>query len=582
MIYRVTQNEALTILKTGANVFLTGEPGSGKSYIVNEYVQYLRTHGIEPAITASTGIAATNIGGMTIHSWSGIGIHTSLEMGDIRHIASSKHIGKRMRETKVLIIDEVSMLSPATLTMVEAVCREARQNPEPFGGLQVVLVGDFFQLPPIIKRKNEGDLDQIVLLDEPEARFAYDSPVWTRTHSVTCYLSEQHRQDDKDYLGVLSAIRDNTFGMKHVKHIESRRTTYGKVPHDAPKLFSHNVDVDLVNKDMLSQLPGEARVFKMRSYGPSKLVSTLARGCLSPEFLNLKIGASVMFTKNNPRAGFVNGTLGLVEGFREDDRYPMIRTRAGQLITAEPMDWSIEEGGEHKAGITQFPLRLAWAITVHKSQGMSLDEAVMDLSEVFEYGQGYVALSRVRRLSGVHLIGWNQKAFQVHPDVIDKEKEFQLASAAAEKKYAGLSKKEIQNRQDNFVLACDGQLKVLNGKEIKKADSVSGGKKPSTYKTTLALWNDGKTINEIAEERGLKSRTVFDHIEELLKTGKIRPTELSRLISPKLAKALPKIHALFSELDTDKLTPVFEEFDGLFSYDDIRLARMLRASVVED
>ncbi len=457
----MTQNEALTILKTGANVFLTGEPGSGKSYTINEYVRYLRAHDIEPAITASTGIAATQIGGMTIHSWSGIGIHTELDKHDIHRIASSKHVNKRIRGTNVLIIDEVSMLPPKTLAMVEAVCREARQNYEPFGGLQIILVGDFFQLPPIIKKKDEnlpagqaGDPDQIVLLDEPEARFAYDSSAWTRAHPVTCYLTEQHRQDDKNYLGILSAIRDNTFSMKHVKHLEDRRTTYDKVPNEAPKLFSHNVDVDLVNKDMLSQLPGELMEFTMRSYGPAGLVATLKKGCLSPEFLNLKVGASIMFTKNNPRAGFVNGTLGIVEGFREDDNYPMIRTRRGQLITVEPMDWGIEEAGMSKATIIQMPLRLAWAITVHKSQGMSLDEAVMDLSEVFEYGQGYVALSRVRRLSGVHLIGWNQRAFQVHPEVIFKEKEFQISSGLAEKEFKELSSKIIAQRHEFFIKIC--------------------------------------------------------------------------------------------------------------------------------
>ena len=571
----MTQSEALTILKTGANVFLTGEPGSGKSYTVNEYVRYLCGHEIEPAITASTGIAATHIGGMTIHSWSGIGIHTNLDLQNIRRIASSKHIGKRIRETNVLIIDEVSMLAPKTLDMVEAVCREARQNREAFGGLQVVLVGDFFQLPPIIKRKTEDDPDQIVLLDEPEARFAYDSSAWTRAKPVTCYLSEQHRQDDKDYLGILSAIRDNTFNMNHVAHIEGRRTTYDKVPNDAPKLFSHNVDVDLVNKDMLSQLPSELVEFTMRSYGPHGLVATLKKGCLSPEFLNLKIGASVMFTKNNSRGGFVNGTLGVVEGFREDDNYPMIRTRHGRLVTVEPMEWGISEGGVSKATITQFPLRLAWAITVHKSQGMSLDEAVMDLSEVFEYGQGYVALSRVRRLAGVHLIGWNQRAFQVHPDVITKEKEFQIASATAQEEFSDLDEEITKNRQTNFILKCDGRLETLNDDEIKKPNAQSLGEKIDTHTATLRLWKEGKTISEIAEERGLKERTIFDHIEELIKIGNIERDELTRLVSPALKKDLSKIQAIFVELDTDKLAPVYEEFDGLYSYDDIRLARML-------
>src|SRR3989338_8969619 len=186
----MTQAEALNILKTGASVFLTGEPGAGKTHTINEYVSYLRAHNIEPAITASTGIAATHIGGLTIHSWSGIVIHTSLAMQDIRRIASSKHIGKRIRETNVLIIDECSMLPPKTLDMVEAVCREARKSYEPFGGLQIILVGDFLQLPPIIKRKSEDDSDQIILLDEPEARFAYDSSAWTRAKLTMCYLTE--------------------------------------------------------------------------------------------------------------------------------------------------------------------------------------------------------------------------------------------------------------------------------------------------------------------------------------------------------------------------------------------------------
>ncbi len=497
----MTQSEALTILKTGANVFLTGEPGSGKSYTINEYVRYLRAHSIEPAITASTGIAATHIGGMTIHSWSGIGIHTNLDMQDIRRIASNKHIGQRMRGTDVLIIDEVSMLAPATLAMVEAVCREARQSYEPFGGLQIILVGDFFQLPPIFKRRTDDDPDQIVLLDEPEARFAYDSSAWTRARPITCYLTEQHRQDDKDYLGVLSAIRDNTFGMKHVGHIESRRTTYDKVPHEAPKLFSHNVDVDLVNKDMLSQLPGKLREFKMRSYGLPGLVATIKKGCLSPETLSLKVGASVMFTKNNQKIGFVNGTLGVVEGFQKERGFPLIRTRGNKLLLAEPMDWSIEENNIAMAGISQFPLRLAWAITVHKSQGMSLDEAVMDLSDVFEYGQGYVALSRVRRLSGVHLIGWNQRAFQVHPDVITKDKEFHVASGMAQKEYTDLSEEKIQKKYDAFIVACDGEIN------------------PETNKGKINVTKTGSGYNAIREIHPNAYRPWDEkHDDELIKT----------------------------------------------------------------
>ncbi|MEK7578701.1 MAG: AAA family ATPase, partial [Patescibacteria group bacterium] len=173
----MTQSQALSILKSGANVFLTGEPGSGKTHTVNEYAAYLRARGAEPAITASTGIAATHIGGITIHSWSGIGIKTRLDKYGLNKIASNKRIAKRVQRSKVLIIDEVSMLPPETLSMVDAVCREINHNSEPFGGIQIVLVGDFFQLPPIIKTE-AGDNAQTALIEESPARFAYDSPAW--------------------------------------------------------------------------------------------------------------------------------------------------------------------------------------------------------------------------------------------------------------------------------------------------------------------------------------------------------------------------------------------------------------------
>src|ERR1700722_8442437 len=153
----MTQAEALSILKTGANVFLTGEPGSGKTHTVNEFVAWLREHGIEPAVTASTGIAATHIGGFTIHSWSGIGIRSDITQRDIVRIGGNKRLATRIKKAHTLIIDEVSMLSAQTLAAAEAACRGVRGGIEPFGGLQVVLVGDFFQLPPVVAREENVD-----------------------------------------------------------------------------------------------------------------------------------------------------------------------------------------------------------------------------------------------------------------------------------------------------------------------------------------------------------------------------------------------------------------------------------------
>ena len=453
----MTQQEALQILKMGHNVFLTGSPGSGKTHTINEYVSYLRSHGVEPAITASTGISATHIGGVTIHSWSGIGIKHTLDKNDLKKIASTNYITKRVKRTNVLIIDEVSMLSPETFSMIDAVAREIKANTLPFGGMQIVVVGDFFQLPPVVK-KEEKDDPQTILIEKYSGRFACNSPAWQRAKLVTCYLTEQHRQDDSNFLNLLSAIRQNNFNDSHLHYINTRKISYDDAPETAPKLFSYNADVDRVNNEILDNLDGESKEFSMLSQGTESLVAVLKKGCLSPNNLYLKVGAAVMFTKNNPKERFVNGTLGVVENFVEHSQEPIVKIRDGRRIKVQTMDWTIEENGKVRARITQLPLRLAWAITVHKSQGMSLDEAVMDLSNVFEFGQGYVALSRVRRLSGLHLLDFNDHAFKVHPEVLEKDGEFQKQSVEAMRVIDKMASRDVERISGQFISSCGGKI----------------------------------------------------------------------------------------------------------------------------
>lgn len=592
----MTQLQALSILKTGVNVFLTGEPGSGKTHTINEYTAYLRNRGIEPAITASTGIAATHIGGMTIHSWSGIGIKTKLDKHDLNKIASSQYIVRRVRKAKILVIEEVSMLLPGTLSMVDAVCREIKQKSDSFGGMQVILSGDFFQLPPVIKTETE-DNTQAVLIDafdklsiNPEqgrriekssARFAYDSSVWTRANPIVCYLTEQHRQDDSNFLAMLSAIRHNVFGSNHMYHIETRKIEPRLVPDSVPKLFSHNADVDHINDEILSLLPGEPHVFTMSSQGLDVLVAAIKKGCLSPETLCLKAGAAVMFTKNNPKEGFVNGTLGMIEGFNKTSGYPIVKIRNGRRIEAEPMDWTVEENGKIRAQITQLPLRLAWAITIHKSQGMSLDEAVMDLSDVFEFGQGYVALSRVRRLSGLYILGWNERAFHVHPEILAKDGAFRLASSDAEATFLNISPFELQKRQDSFISVCGGKTISGDNPSLPKMPIVS--RVPSEFgniqhvrrwEYTLAFIRSGKTIPEVAKIRNQTEGTILKHLESLRTLGKLPIQDIAHLVRG-FEDAVAGIHDAFRELDTDRLSPVFEKFNGAYSYGELRIARLL-------
>ena len=560
----MTQSQALAILKTGANVFLTGEPGSGKTYAINEYVTYLRGCGLEPAITASTGIAATHIGGMTIHSWSGIGIKTVLNKQDLQKIASSHYIAKRVRRANVLIIEEVSMLHPETLSMVDAVIRTITQRSKAFGGMQVVFSGDFFQLPPVVKRETE-DNAQTRIIDASSARFAYDSSAWIGANPIVCYLTEQYRQDDRDFLALLSAIRRNAFGVDHLHHIEARKTHPRTVPDSLPKLFSHNADVDRINDEILAKLPGEPHIFAMSSSGLDPLVSALKKGCLSPETLYLKVGTSVMFTKNNPKDGFVNGSLGVVERFDTTSENPIIKVRNGRHITVEPMDWTVEENGTIRAQITQLPLRLAWAITVHKSQGMTLDKAVMDLSGVFEFGQGYVALSRIRRLSDLYILGWNDRAFQVHPDIVAKDEAFRLASDETKTVFFAISSAELQKKQNDFISVCGGKTAVFH---VQHQTGVQ------RWEYTLSCIRAGKTVTAVAKMRGQTEGTILKHLESLRTLGKLPIQDVVHLARGS-ERAIAKIHDAFRELNTDRLSPVFEKFNGEYSYNELRIARLL-------
>lgn len=539
----MTQNEALKILKTGANVFLTGEPGAGKTHTINAYVAYLRMQGIEPAITASTGIAATHIGGMTIHSWAGIGIQNTLDKYTIDKIASTEYVVKRILKNTVLIIDEISMLSPNTLDMVDAVCREVKQVQKPFGGMQTILVGDFFQLPPIVKNNfynsNQNNFYNNQAIDEysqktffPEIEeeaaqyaqkiFAYQSRAWQKLSPIICYLTEQHRQDDDDFLSILSAIRRNSVDVGHLQMIKSRQVENGQNHDNITKLFSHNADVDRINNNELSKIKADMQTHTMKSSGKDSLVNALIKGCLSPEDLCLKKGAVVMFTKNSPREGFYNGTLGTVVDFENGTNYPIVKIHNGKNITVEPVDWIVEENGKIKAQISQIPLRLAWAITVHKSQGMSLDGAVMDLSQVFEYGQGYVALSRVRRLAGLHIIGINDKAMQVHPEILKQDVTFREQSVDAQNAFSEISKQNITELHKKFIIENGGMWvdqdlepnlkeEAKQSKEKTKLEKIRE-KNPNAYMRwssdeeakLVELFNTGKSQTQIAKILGRK------------------------------------------------------------------------------
>ena len=521
----MTQLEALKILKTGANVFLTGEPGSGKTYVVNEYMRYLNQAKVEVAVTASTGIAATHLGGMTIHSWSGIGINKFITRWDMDRITSNQRIYERVRRTKVLVIDEISMLDGKILECVNQVCREIKQIAEPFGGIQTVFVGDFFQLPPVTRET-----------EAPE--FAFTSKIWREMNLVISYLSEQHRQEDKIFLEILSALRRNTISEIHCSFLEKRSIGGSEsLSQNITKLFTHNEDVDRINSSELERIPGKTYVFEMTCAGRKSLIEQLKKGCLSPEKLLLKKGASVMFTKNSTKGSFVNGTLGTVVDFENHTNYPIVKTKRGKNILAESMDWTIDEHGKILGKISQIPL--AWAMTVHKSQGMSLDAAFVDLRNSFVEGQGYVALSRVRTLSGLYLSGWNHTALKVHPQVLARDKEFRELSFHAREAFGKISHEELVTIHDNFIKACGGKIFEPISKSdfsveihsdgrthlLEKAYSVEKirEKYPNAYKSwsededgmLSEYYRSGKKVKEISECLGRKKGAISSRLKKL-------------------------------------------------------------------
>ncbi len=410
------QDTAFRILRSGYNVYLAGSAGTGKTHLLNRYIKQLKQELTPVGITASTGIAATHLSGVTIHSWAGLGIRDELSDQDLKNLRKKHYLRNRIKKTEVLIIDEISMLSANQLDMVDRICRMFKKNNLPFGDMQVIFCGDFFQLPPIAKNGEKPD-------------FAYNADVWQNMNIKVCYLTDPQRQHDPRFLNILNEIRSARVTNESVELLQDRMNRISE--QRATKLYTHNVDVDAINKAELAKIPEEEQCYSMSSSGIDVLVDTLKKHCLTQENLTLKKGAMVMFVKNNFDKGYVNGTLGEVIGFDEKN-FPIVQTYEGKKITAKPVSWAISEEDDVKAQITQVPLRLAWAITVHKSQGMSLDAAEIDLSKSFVPGMGYVALSRVKSLDGIHLLGANEMSLRVDPSIIEFDRALRIASEEVE------------------------------------------------------------------------------------------------------------------------------------------------------
>ncbi len=550
----MTQKDAMEILKMGYNCYLTGAAGSGKTHLLNEYIKYLKNNGVEVGVTASTGIAATHMGGMTIHSWSGLGIRDNLTEYDLEDLETKKYLQDRFKETQVLIIDEISMLHHYRLDLVERIARHLKKNQLPFGGMQVILCGDFFQLPPV---QRAGEL---------ESFFSYKSETWKKLNLKICYLEEQYRHKDDKFLKILNGIRNNSISEESLSHLRSRHNAILKDGLEPTKLHTHNIDVDSINENELNKLPGQIFMYQMDEKGRKPLVDALKKSCLAPEVLRLKKGAKVMFVKNNFEEGYANGTLGTVI----DCSYanPKIMLTSGKIITPEKVSWVIEEEGKRKAMIEQYPLRLAWAITVHKSQGMSLDAVEVDLSKSFEAGMGYVALSRVRSLEGLRLIGLNKNALEVRGDILEYDEDLREMSAKDKSWLYSLDDKEVKEKQAKFLQKISPEPGSVKSKNKKR--------RISPMEETKNMLSEGMSIKEILNIKGIKIGTLLDHIEKII--AKEPNFDISRLRGEVPAGKFKKIYMTFKDLYGENrdflLSPVKNKLGDGFTYEELRLVRL--------
>ncbi len=489
----MTQTEALAILDDGQSVFLTGPAGSGKTYVLNQFIKNARSDGKSVAVTASTGLAATHLGGSTIHSWAGIGIADELQPKSIREMSKSRK--DQIAGADVLIIDEVSMLHDFRLDLVEQVCRLVRDKDEPFGGLQIVLSGDFYQLPPVNRH------------DSKQGGFVVGSQSWEAIQPTICYLSEQHRQEDDSLLEILTAMRDNDLRRRHAELLLARKIPRSPFDEPVTELYTKNINVDVVNQSKLDAMDGELYEYDMTSTGRKGAIESLKKSCLAPETLQLKKGAFVMFVKNSSDKKYANGTLGTVIGFGDDeDAMPIVETREGRKITVEADAWEMRDGEKKIAGLSQLPLRLAWAITVHKSQGMTLDAAHIDLQNAFVPGMGYVALSRVKSLDTLTLAGINKMALQLNEQAHEIDERLRSLSKAHQLDFKHLvssyekKQKTRDKRTKKKAAAGDWSAKV----EVMRKDH------PNAYKpwkkieddTLLLAWSDGKPVAKLAKLLG--------------------------------------------------------------------------------
>lgn len=556
--------------KTDMSLFLTGKAGTGKTTFLREVVHYTKKKCI---VLAPTGIAAVNAGAMTIHSFFQFGLGPFVQgviepKSDFRINKSKLEL---IRHLQLLIIDEVSMVRADLMDHIDVELRRIRRNSKPFGGVQLLMIGDLQQLPPIA----HGGEDELLRQYYKTLYFFSSSALKSMKYSCI-ELKNVYRQTDRHFIDILNHARDCTLTSQDISDLNARYIPgFSPKPEDGYiRLMTHNRQVDYVNENEMEELDSKPYTFMAAVTGtfPEESYPTA-------DSLTLKKGAQVMFIKNDPERRFINGTLGEVKSI-DKNSIAVRLADSGTIIDVEPMEWqniryqfdeeSKEISSKQIGRFKQYPLKAAWAITVHKSQGLTFDKAIIDVHAAFSPGQAYVALSRCRTLDGLVLsspvsasIFMRDNAVDAYMNYISRPVE-ELAFSSCYEYF------EYEKKPEPEEVAPVEKVKV-NQEKPKKVNKEEPrdetGKKLSTFECSYRLYNQGNTIEQIAEKRGLNQSTIEGHLARYVASGDIDVHEFVD------GDTLQKVEAYCMEHPEEKaLKPIFEHFDAKIPYGVLRMA----------
>ena len=556
--------------KTDMSLFLTGKAGTGKTTFLREVVRYTKKKCI---VLAPTGIAAVNAGAMTIHSFFQFGLGPFVQgviepKSDFRINKSKLEL---IRHLQLLIIDEVSMVRADLMDHIDVELRRIRRNSKPFGGVQLLMIGDLQQLPPIA----HGGEDELLRQYYKTLYFFSSSALKSMKYSCI-ELKNVYRQTDRHFIDILNHARNCTLTSQDISDLNARYVPgFSPKPEDGYiRLMTHNRQVDYVNETELEKLDSKPYTFVAAVTGtfPEESYPTA-------DSLTLKKGAQVMFIKNDPERRFINGTLGEVKSI-DKNSIAVRLAESGAIIDVEPMEWqniryqfdeeSKEISSKQIGRFKQYPLKAAWAITVHKSQGLTFDKAIIDVHAAFSPGQAYVALSRCRTLDGLVLSSPVSASVFMKDNAVDTYMNY-ISSPVEELAFSSCYEYfEYEKKLEPEEVAPMKKVKVNKEKpkkEKKEELRDDTGKKLNTFEYSYWLYNQGNTVEQIAEKRGLNQSTIEGHLARYVASGDIDVHEFVD------GDTLQKIEAYCMEHPEEKaLKPIFEHFDAKIPYSVLRMA----------